>query len=123
MGNAIGIFERYQLLGLAYQGLNANNMVYDLVKSNGKTGTIGTVVHSVVERAIEDKVIKAGEKFPSGFVMYEANDVPMWNAYCAAGTLAATMGQLRRSPRRSGRLLDPAVLQRRHRERDRPARL
>ncbi|MDD3566719.1 MAG: methyl-coenzyme M reductase subunit beta, partial [Methanothrix sp.] len=30
MGNAIGIFERYQLLGLAYQGLNANNMVYDL---------------------------------------------------------------------------------------------
>ncbi len=91
MGNAIGIFERYQMLGLAYQGLNANNMVYDLVKSNGKTGTIGTVVQSVVERAIEDKVIKAGEKLPSGFVMYEANDVPKWNAYCAAGTLAATM--------------------------------
>jgi len=66
-------------------------MVYDLVKSNGKTGTIGTVVHSVVERAVEDKVIKAGEKLPSGFVMYEAVDVPMWNAYCAAGTLAATM--------------------------------
>ncbi|HRW83397.1 MAG TPA: coenzyme-B sulfoethylthiotransferase subunit beta, partial [Methanothrix sp.] len=91
MGNAMGIFERYQMLGLAYQGLNANNMVYDLVKSNGKTGTIGTVVQSVVERAIEDKVIKAGEKLPSGFVMYEANDVPKWNAYCAAGTLAATM--------------------------------
>ena len=91
MGNAIGIFERYQMLGLAYQGLNANNMVYDLVKANGKTGTIGTVVHNVVERAIEDKVIKAGQKFPSGFTMYEANDVPMWNAYCAAGILAATM--------------------------------
>ncbi|KUK43232.1 MAG: coenzyme-B sulfoethylthiotransferase subunit beta [Methanothrix sp.] len=91
MGNAMGIFERYQMLGLAYQGLNANNMVYDLVKANGKNGTIGTVVHSVVERAIEDKVIKAGEKLPSGFVMYEANDVPKWNAYCAAGTLAATM--------------------------------
>jgi len=91
MGNAIGIFERYQMLGLAYQGLNADNMVYDLVKTNGKTGTIGTVVHSVVERAIEDKVIKAGEKLPSGFVMYEANDVSKWNAYCAAGTLAATM--------------------------------
>ncbi len=91
MGNAMGIFERYQMLGLAYQGLNANNMVYDLVKTNGKTGTIGTVVQSVVERAIEDKVIKAGEKLPSGFVMYEANDVPKWNAYCAAGTLAATM--------------------------------
>jgi methyl-coenzyme M reductase beta subunit len=91
MGNAMGIFERYQLLGLAYQGLNANNMVYDLVKANGKTGTIGTVVQSVVERAIEDKIIKTGEKLPSGFVMYEANDVSKWNAYCAAGTLAATM--------------------------------
>jgi len=91
MGNAMGIFERYQLLGLAYQGLNANNMVYDLVKANGKTGTIGTVVQNVVERAIEDKVIKAGEKLPSGFTMYEAVDVSKWNAYCAAGTLAATM--------------------------------
>ena len=36
MGDAIGAFERGHLLGLAYQGLNANNMVYDLVKENGK---------------------------------------------------------------------------------------
>ena len=91
MGNAIGIFERYQLMGLAYQGLNANNMVYEMVKANGKTGTIGTVVQSTVERAIEDGVIKAGETLPSGFIMYEAEDIPKWNAYCAAGTLAATM--------------------------------
>jgi len=108
MGNAIGIFERYQMLGLAYQGLNANNMVYDLVKANGKTGTLGTVAHDVVARAIEDKVIRAGQKFPSGFVMYEANDVPMWNAYCAAGTLAATMvncGALRGAQAVSSNLL------------------
>ncbi|MEA2045848.1 MAG: coenzyme-B sulfoethylthiotransferase subunit beta [Euryarchaeota archaeon] len=91
MGNAIGIFERHQLLGLAYQGLNADNMVYDMVKANGKTGTIGTVVQSTVERAIEDGVIKAGETLPSGFIMYEAEDISKWNAYCAAGTLAATM--------------------------------
>lgn len=91
MGNAIGIFERHQLLGLAYQGLNANNIVYDMVKENGKTGTIGTVVQSTVERAIEDGVIKAGETLPSGFIMYEAEDISKWNAYCAAGTLAATM--------------------------------
>ena len=91
MGNAMGIFERHQVLGLAYQGLNANNMVYETVKSNGKTGTIGTVVQSCVARAIEDKVIKAGKKLPSGFVMYEANDVSKWNAYTAAGVLAATM--------------------------------
>lgn len=91
MGNAIGIFERYQLLGLAYQGLNADNMVYDMVKDNGKTGTVGTVVQSTVERAIEDGVIKAGETLPSGFIMYEAEDISKWNAYCAAGTLAATM--------------------------------
>ncbi|MCJ7445826.1 MAG: coenzyme-B sulfoethylthiotransferase subunit beta [Methanotrichaceae archaeon] len=91
MGNAIGIFERHQVLGMAMQGLNANNLVYETVKANGKTGTIGTVVQSCVARALEDKVIKAGKKLPSGYVMYEANDVSMWNAYCAAGVLAATM--------------------------------
>ena len=42
MGNAVGPFERAQLLLYAYQGLNANNIVCDLVKKNGKTGTIGT---------------------------------------------------------------------------------
>jgi methyl-coenzyme M reductase beta subunit len=108
MGNAIGIFERHQVLGLAYQGLNANNLVYETVKANGKTGTIGTVVQSCVARAIEDKVIKAGKKMPSGFVMYEANDVSMWNAYCAAGVLAATMvncGSLRGAQAVSSTLL------------------
>jgi methyl-coenzyme M reductase beta subunit len=91
MGMAIGPFERAQLLLLAYQGLNANNMVYDMVKANGKTGTIGTVVQSLVERAIEDKVIKAGKKGKSGYVFYETKDPMMWNAYAAAGTMAATM--------------------------------
>ncbi len=41
MGAAIGPFERAQLLLYGYQGLNANNIVYSLVKENGKTGTIG----------------------------------------------------------------------------------
>ncbi|MCQ8894344.1 MAG: coenzyme-B sulfoethylthiotransferase subunit beta [Methanolinea sp.] len=91
MGMAIGPFERAQLLLYAYQGLNANNMVYDLVKANGKTGTIGTVVQSTVERAIEDKVIKAGKKGKSGYVFYETKDPMLWNAYTAAGTMAATM--------------------------------
>jgi len=91
MGMAIGPFERAQLLLYAYQGLNANNMVYDLVKKNGKTGTIGTVVQSLVERAIEDKVIKAGKKGKSGYIFYETKDPMLWNAYASAGTLAATM--------------------------------
>jgi methyl-coenzyme M reductase beta subunit len=91
MGMAIGPFERAQLLLYAYQGLNANNMVYDLVKKNGKTGTIGTVVQSLVERAIEDKVIKAGKKGKSGYVFYDTKDPMLWNAYAAAGTMAATM--------------------------------
>jgi methyl-coenzyme M reductase beta subunit len=91
MGMAIGPFERAQLLLYAYQGLNANNIVYDLVKKNGKTGTIGTVVQSLVERAIEDKVIKAGKKAKSGFTFYDTKDPMLWNAYTAAGTLAATM--------------------------------
>ena len=54
MGDAIGQFERQHLLSLAYQGLNANNLVYSLVKKNGKTGTVGTVIESLMERAIED---------------------------------------------------------------------
>jgi len=91
MGAAIGPFERAQLLLLAYQGLNANNLVYDLVKKNGATGTIGTVVQSLVERALEDKVITAGKKGPSGYTFYETKDPMLWNAYCAAGTMAATM--------------------------------
>lgn len=90
MGNAVGLFERHQLLGLAYQGLNANNMVCDIVTKN-KTGTVGTVVQSTVERAIEDGVIAVDKKAPSGYNFYKANDVSKWNAYAAAGLLAATM--------------------------------
>jgi len=91
MGMAVGPFERAQLLLYAFQGLNANNLTYSLVKENGKSGTIGTVVQSLVEKAIEDKVIKAGKKGKSGFIFYETKDPMMWNAYAAAGTLAATM--------------------------------
>ena len=91
LGDAIGPFERYHLLGLAYQGLNANNLVMDLVKENGKTGTVGTVVESIVGRAIEDKIIKVKEKLPSGYKVYTTNDFPLWNAYAAAGMLAANM--------------------------------
>lgn len=91
MGDAIGPFERQHLLGLAYQGLNANNIVYSITKDNGKTGTVGTVVESLVGRAIEDKVIKVKEKLPSGFKVYTTNDFPLWNAYAAAGMLAAIM--------------------------------
>ncbi|RXE55792.1 methyl-coenzyme M reductase [Methanoculleus taiwanensis] len=90
MGNAIGPFERAQLLAYAYQGLNANNMVYDLVKANGSTGTVGTVVQSMVERALEDKVIVPGKK-GGYFQFYDTKDPMLWNAYAAAGTMAATM--------------------------------
>ena len=91
MGDAIGPFERGHLCALAYQGLNANNMTYDIVKENGKTGTVGTVVESLVARAIEDKIIKVKEKLPSGFKVYTTSDIPLWNAYTATGMLAAIM--------------------------------
>jgi methyl-coenzyme M reductase beta subunit len=91
MGDAVGPFERMHLLGLAYQGLNANNMVYEIVKENGKTGTVGSVVESIVGRAIEDKVIKVKEKLPSGYKVYTTNDFALWNAYAAAGMLCAIM--------------------------------
>ncbi|MCG2727210.1 MAG: coenzyme-B sulfoethylthiotransferase subunit beta [Candidatus Methanoperedenaceae archaeon] len=91
MGDAIGIQERHRLLAYSYQGLNANNMVYGTTKALGKTGTIGTVVHACVEKAIADKVIKADKKFASGYTTYKCNDVPMWNAYLAAGNMIATL--------------------------------
>jgi methyl-coenzyme M reductase beta subunit len=91
MGNALGQFQRHQLLGLAYQGLNADNLVYDVTKANGATGTIGTVMHSIVERGLADKVLVADKKFDSGYVCYKATDVAMWNAYNAAGTLASNL--------------------------------
>ncbi len=91
MGDAIGPFERQHLLSLAYQRLNANNLVYSLVKKNGKTGTVGTVVESLMERAIDDGVIRVKETLPSGYNVYTTDDLPKWNAYAAAGEVAAVM--------------------------------
>jgi methyl-coenzyme M reductase beta subunit len=91
MGDAIGNQERHRLLAFSHQGLNANNMVYGTVKALGKTGTIGTAVHACVEKAIADKVISADKKFASGYTTYKTNDVGKWNAYCAAGTMVATL--------------------------------
>ena len=91
MGSCIGPFERHQLLGFAYQGLNANNLVYDLVKANGKTGTTGSVVQDIVQRAVEDGVIQLDQKLPSGFQLFTTDDIPLWNAYAAAGLIAAVM--------------------------------
>ncbi|MDD1776522.1 MAG: coenzyme-B sulfoethylthiotransferase subunit beta [Candidatus Methanomethylicus sp.] len=91
MGDAIGPFERLHLLGLAYQGLNVNNLVYDITKENAKTGTLGDVVASTVKRAIADGVIKPIEKTASGFTPYTTDDLNKWNAYTAAGMLAGIM--------------------------------
>jgi methyl-coenzyme M reductase beta subunit len=91
MGDAIGPFERGHLLELAFEGLNANNMLYSIVKENGKTGTVGTVIESLLERAIEDKVIYVKKTLPSGYKMYTTDDLPKWNAYAATGMVAAVM--------------------------------
>jgi methyl-coenzyme M reductase beta subunit len=90
MGDAIGAFERSHLLGLAFQGLNANNLVYDLVKENGK-GTLGDVIISLLTRAEEDGVIKVKETLPSGYKLYEPADWALWNAYAAAGLVASVI--------------------------------
>jgi methyl-coenzyme M reductase beta subunit len=91
MGDAIGWNERLQLCGLAMQGLNANNLTYSLVKENGQTGTIGSVVGSTVEKAKAAGVIKADTTWPSGFKAMKTDDVAVWNAYAASCTLAATI--------------------------------
>ncbi len=90
MGDALGAFERFHLLGLAYQGLNANNLVFDLVKENGK-GTVGTVVTSLVERARDDGVIKVAKTMPSGYKIYEPVDWALWNAYAASGLISSVI--------------------------------
>lgn len=90
MGDAVGAFERMHLLGLAYQGMNADNVVFDLVKENGAEGTVGSVIESMVTRAKADGVIGV-EKDLNGFSVYGTDDLAKWNAYAAAGQLAATM--------------------------------
>lgn len=90
MGDALGAFERYHLLGMAFQGLNANNLVFEIVKENGR-GTVGTVVASTVERAIEDGVIKVAKIMPSGYKLYEPVDWALWNAYAASGLISSVI--------------------------------
>ncbi|MFX0132579.1 MAG: methyl-coenzyme M reductase subunit beta [Candidatus Hodarchaeota archaeon] len=94
-GNALGWYERYNLLGFAYQGLNADCMVLDLIENNGD-GTVGTVIHSLMKRALEDGVVEPrGDKFPDvqtgGYKLYKTPDFPLWNGYACAGLLAACM--------------------------------
>ena len=90
MGDALGAFERFHLLGMAFQGLNANNLVYEIVKENGK-GTVGTVVASTVERALEDGVIKVAKTMASGYKIYEPVDWALWNAYAASGLISSVI--------------------------------
>lgn len=90
MGDAIGAFERMHLLGLAYQGLNADNMVLGLVQDNATEGTVGSIVADTIEKAEADGVI-AVEKDLNGFNMYATSDAAKWNAYAAAGATAAVM--------------------------------
>lgn len=88
MGNCMGPHERGHLLDLAYEGLNANNLLYNLIKDNGK-GTLADVVYGLVEKAKADGVIKPKKKLGSGYTVYEAPDPQLWNAYASAGLLAA----------------------------------
>ncbi len=89
-GKALGPFMRYHLLGLAYQGLNANNMVYELVRDHGN-GLLGDIIDAVVKRAEEDGIIRVKEKLPSGYKLYTTNDTALWNAYASAGQMAAVI--------------------------------
>ena len=89
MADALGVYERLHLLGLAYQGMNADNLVFDLVKENAN-GTVGSVVNSTIERAEADGII-APQKALTDFNIYNTDDAAKWNAYAAAGAVAATM--------------------------------
>lgn len=93
VGNSIGWFEKYHLLGMVYQGFNANNVTLDLIKENAE-GTVGDVTRSLMKRSVKDGVVyKPPNKYPfvqpSGYIMYRMKDYSMWNAYSCAGLLAA----------------------------------
>ena len=90
MGDAVGTYERLHLLGLAYQGLNADNLVMDLVKDNASEGTVGSIVQATIARAEADGVI-APQKELTDFSIYNTDDAAKWNAYAAPGAVAATM--------------------------------
>ncbi|MDR3062883.1 MAG: coenzyme-B sulfoethylthiotransferase subunit beta [Methanobrevibacter sp.] len=90
MGDAVGAFERLHLLGLAYQGLNADNMVLGLVKDNATDGTVGSIVSDTIAKAEADNVISP-QKDLHGFKLYNTDDAAKWNAYTAAGAVAAVM--------------------------------
>jgi len=66
-------------------------MLYKMVKKNGKTGTVGTVIETLMENAIEDGVIRVKETLPSGYKVYTTDDLSLWNAYAAVGMVAAVM--------------------------------
>jgi methyl-coenzyme M reductase beta subunit len=83
-GYSVGWYKRLYLLGFAYQGLNANNLTYELVKEC-KKGTLYDVVDAVVQKACEDKIIENLDG------IYYPSDMPLWNAYAASGQLAATI--------------------------------
>ncbi len=91
MGDAVGPFERGHLLDFAYEGLNANNMLYTLIKENGQDGTLGDVVYALVEKAKADGVAKPKTKLGSGYTVFGVDDLQMWNAYASTGMLAAVM--------------------------------
>ena len=95
LGNAIGWFERYHLLALAYQGLNGDRVVYDLIEEN-KEGTVGDVIISLMKTGLKDGIIERhGRTYPSklfsGFRFFKAKDFAKWNAYNCAGLLAASI--------------------------------
>ncbi|WP_296865876.1 methyl-coenzyme M reductase subunit beta [uncultured Methanobrevibacter sp.] len=90
MADALGSFERLHLLGLAYQGLNADNLVYDMVKENATEGTVGSIVQATIARAEADGVIAPQDQL-TDFAIYNTDDAAKWNAYAAAGAVAATM--------------------------------
>ena len=95
IGNTVGWFERYNLLGFVYQSFNADRVLYDLITEN-KKGTIGDVVVSLIKIGIEDEIIKPKKKYYpyklfSGYKIYSVRDYAKWNAYTCAGLLAAVL--------------------------------
>ncbi len=83
-GYSVGWYKRLYQLGFAFQGLNANNLTYELIREC-RNGTVHDVVELVVQKAVNDGIIENREG------QYRIKDLPLWNAYAASGQLAATI--------------------------------
>ena len=114
MGDAVGAFGKdAPPWTCRYQGMNADNLVFDLVKANGKEGTVGSVIADLVERALEDGVIKV-EKELTDYKVYGTDDLANVERIRSSRSHGSNNGEPGCCKGSPGCIINTAILQRPH---------